>query len=173
LLHLSNLVSRISNPLGSNLLLKLPGELRNEVYRHVFARCDLDGQPPNAFGLLPTCRQIYFEKRLMSYPIISAKVAGDVSSWLLRRSPAQCAALKTIEFDCRSTTYPTNPALRFACWLFDNVASVKLQGLETIVMLLEAEQTNTMFWHYKANKEHIEVLMIGVEVKFEYPAGHD
>jgi hypothetical protein len=106
----------------------------------------------------------------MLYSTISGRGAGDISSWLLRRSPAQCAAVKTIEFDCTSTVFASNPAVRFSDWLSDNVAGVKLQGLESIIMTTKTDQR---VWDYQALdkcKKVIEDLVEGIDVEVEYVA---
>jgi len=86
----------------------------------------------NALSLLRTCRQIYFEARLLPYSIstISTLSTKVLVQWLLKRSAAQCSAISTVElrftFNAPDRLQPDK-----------RVAAISLGGATVVAFLLE------------------------------------
>ncbi|KAF1840465.1 uncharacterized protein K460DRAFT_360138 [Cucurbitaria berberidis CBS 394.84] len=96
-----------------NLLLRLPAEIRNWIYKLVlggrtykfkdafsthYARLDTTEQ--HLFGLLFVCRQIYFEAALLPYAINTFRFRDfdiSLSPFLKERSPAQFRSIQSLE----------------------------------------------------------------------------
>jgi hypothetical protein len=95
--------SRPVSPQTQSPLLRLPAEIRNEVYK--YALCDqvldVDGKSAerNLFGLTLACRQLYQETELLIYSrnTLRIKDGPKFEKWLKKRTGPQLAAISTIK----------------------------------------------------------------------------
>jgi len=93
-------------------LLKLPRELRDQIYKYVLAGkkwfFNAEGrlilQPPNTLALLQVCRQIYMETRLI--PLTSSTFHASNSDYLRRlRPPSHKSSIHFISIKMGERTY--------------------------------------------------------------------
>jgi hypothetical protein len=83
-------------------LLRLPAEIRNQIYEYVMCgqTIDLDVlPPPNLFSLPRTCRQIYHETELLLYSGNTFRTRDLILlEWLADRSARQLAAIQSVQY---------------------------------------------------------------------------
>jgi hypothetical protein len=84
-------------------LLRLPGEIRNLIYKHLFETHEPRIEPGYRLpGLLTTCRQIYLEATSLYYgltPAFRCLHEASTVSWLRNLSRANLRLLRHLKYD--------------------------------------------------------------------------
>ncbi|KAH8711940.1 hypothetical protein GQ44DRAFT_776484 [Phaeosphaeriaceae sp. PMI808] len=100
---------------GENLLLKVPGEIRNRIYHYAFEGAKhiindygvLDD--PRAPGLVLSCRKIYEETSnslyLFTHATFSSADKDCLDYWISRLSERQRNAIQSVELQCTPCLY--------------------------------------------------------------------